>query len=377
MKSNRIYFQHLDIIRFIAAISVVFAHGFEAWSDYYIKFRQTPEYYNELFNSNFKYVARFISNLGIGVEIFFFISGFLITYILIAEKKRNGKISIFKFFIRRGLRIWPLYFLLLTLGPFLTYWMDKPSIEYAPHIFFYSNFYFIKIQSWPYPFAHFWSIALEEQFYLVWPFIISFFKIKNLHYIFGGLILFSVFFRYWVFTNNFLSWNLYLNTLSRMDTLIIGSWVALLYSKYNFVLNIPNYILITLGVILIIYLSIEPYALWETLSKALFKKYIYISLYGTIIIALITKPKIKKPNKIYNFFSYLGKISYGIYMFHNIIIIIVIKKILINNQIYSWTIYWIVYIFMTLILAIISFEFFEKQFLKFKDRFTIIKTRKF
>ena len=124
-QNGRIYFHNLDVVRFIAAIAVVFGHGFEAWSDYYVKFRQTPEFYSDLFSGNFLYVSRFFSNMGIGVEVFFFISGFLITYILLAEKEKFGKISIPKFFVRRSLRIWPLYYLLIVLSPVIVSWMDK------------------------------------------------------------------------------------------------------------------------------------------------------------------------------------------------------------------------------------------------------------
>jgi peptidoglycan/LPS O-acetylase OafA/YrhL len=85
MSNERIYFHNLDIIRFIAAFAVVLGHGFGAWSDYYVKFRQTPEFCTDLFSGSFLYVSQFFTNLGIGVEIFFFISGFLITYILLVE----------------------------------------------------------------------------------------------------------------------------------------------------------------------------------------------------------------------------------------------------------------------------------------------------
>ena len=120
MNNDRVHFHNLDIIRFVAAFAVVLGHGFEAWSDYYVKFRQTPEFYTDLFSGDFLYVAQFFQNLGIGVEIFFFISGFLITYILLVEKEKLGRISIPKFLMRRSLRIWPLYFLLLAIGPILT-----------------------------------------------------------------------------------------------------------------------------------------------------------------------------------------------------------------------------------------------------------------
>ena len=377
MSNERIYFHNLDIIRFVAAFAVVLGHGFEAWTDYYVKFRHTPEFFNDLFSGNFLYVSQFFTNLGIGVEIFFFISGFLITYILLVEKEKFGKISIPKFFMRRSLRIWPLYFFLLALGPFLTHWMERGSPNYLSHIFFYSNFEIINSQTWSYPFAHFWSIALEEQFYFIWPFVIAFTPKKFLKFLFGAIILGSIYYRYWIFNTDPTSWNMYLNTLSRMDTIVIGGIIALTYHTKKFSFKVPKTILWIIGLVLIILLSIVPYAEWLTIWTSLFKKYIYLSLFGTLILAIILKPKPAKISKLNKVFTYLGKISFGIYMYHNILLLIVIKKILLNNTIESWTVFWIVYPACAILLSIISFELLEKRFLKLKERFAVVKTRKF
>jgi len=255
--------------------------------------------------------------------------------------------------------------------------MEKGPPDYWSHILFYSNFEIIQSENWAYPFAHFWSIALEEQFYIVWLFVISLIPLKWLKHFFIFLIITSLVYRFWIFNTNPTSWNMYLNTLSRMDTIVFGGLIALFYFKKNFVLKIPNYLLWILGVGLIILLSITSYAEWLSIWTSLFKKYIYLALFGTIIIALITKPKSKKVSKANKIFSYLGKISYGIYMYHNIVLLIVIKKILLNNRIESWTIFWIVYPLMAILLAIISFELYEKWFLKLKEKFSVVKTRKF
>lgn len=375
--NERVYFKNLDIVRFFAAFAVVLAHGFEAWKLFYIEFIQTPEYTAKLFSGNFVYLDRFFSNLGIGVEVFFFISGFLITYILLVEKKRFGKISIWRFFTRRSLRIWPLYFLLLLLGPMLTTWMKLGQPDYLSLYLFYSNFQVIQTETWEYPFAHYWSLAIEEQFYVVWPFIISFIKNLRLRMIFILLILTSVLFRMYIFSSNeFPYFQLYLNTLARMDTLIIGAYLAYVYHKKPFVINLPKGLSTALLLCLLASFFFVQYNSWGTMISAIFKKYIYLSIIGILILHYISHPKFHHSNLLKRILTYLGKISYGIYMYHNILVIIVIKAILLNNRIESWTIFGIVYVLATLLMAIISFHLFEKWFLVLKQRFATVKTRK-
>jgi len=159
-ESKKIYFQHLDVIRFIAAFMVVILHSHEAWSIWFWKDGSPIE-------ASVPFIDKLLKNLGFGVDIFFLISGFLITYILLEEKKRTNKINIFKFMMRRSLRIWPLYFLIIAIAPFLVSWLGKPSPEYWYNIFFINNFRTIETTWWVYPFPHFWSICIEEHFYLV------------------------------------------------------------------------------------------------------------------------------------------------------------------------------------------------------------------
>jgi peptidoglycan/LPS O-acetylase OafA/YrhL len=373
-----IYFQNLDIIRFFAAIGVVLAHGFEAWKDYFVRFRFSEEKTNEIFSGSFEYFDRFFLNLGIGVELFFFISGFLITYILLIEKERFGRISIWRFIVRRSLRIWPLYFLLLAFGPVFTNWMHYGNPDYLSLLFFYANFEVISSLSWQYPFSHYWSIALEEQFYIFWPPILAFVKKIKLPYVLLGLILLSVFSRiYYFMEREEIYLNLYLNTLCRMDTLLIGGLIAYYYQKKPFQFAIPKPLNILLVIGLLGSFFLFPYNEWLTLSSAIFKKYIYLAVFAVILLDYLFNPRYAKTSTLKGGLQYLGKISYGIYMYHNILVIIVIKEILLNNTIYNPFLYALIYIGAVLVAAIISFELYEKWFLRLKNRFARVETRKF
>ena len=377
-ETNRIYFKNLDVVRFVAAISVVFAHGFDAWKDYFVRFRYNVEDLNAFFGPKFEYFDRFFNNLGIGVEIFFFISGFLITYILLVEKEKHGKISFWKFFVRRSLRIWPLYFLLVALGPFITSWMKYGDPDYWSLTFFYANFEVIHSMQWQFPFAHYLSIALEEQYYLVWPPIMALVKRVRLPYIMIALIAVSIASRiYFYYESDKQYLNLYLNTLCRMDTLLIGGLIAFAYFKKPFQFALPVGLSSALLLGLLASFAVIDYNDWSNLWLVIFKKYLYLAAFGAITLDYLFNPKYGKSNRLKRPFLYLGKISYGIYMFHNIMVIIVIKEILLNNNLYSPIVFALAYIGAVILISIISFELYEKWFLRLKERFAVVQTRKF
>lgn len=120
-----------------------------------------------------------LDNGAIGVDIFFVLSGFLITGILLRERNDIGtireKVLVFRnFYIRRALRIFPIYYLLIFVILF-TYQYAGATFsqpEFLASISYTTNFYFFKTQHWGDLTVHFWSLAVEEQFYLIWPFLI-------------------------------------------------------------------------------------------------------------------------------------------------------------------------------------------------------------
>jgi peptidoglycan/LPS O-acetylase OafA/YrhL len=364
MSSRTSYFANIDSIRFIAAIGVVFAHGFGPLKVYFLH-----EHWF-LKQSYFPYIDRFFNNLGIGVEIFFFISGFLITYLLLKEKQRFGKISIWKFIIRRTLRIWPLYFLLVLIGPFLVNWLEFQHPNYLPVIFFYSNYDIIHVREWQYPFAHYWSLAIEEQFYFIWPFILQVFGFVSLKTVMIFLIFISLFSRGYLFYYSDAKWlDLYLNTLCRMDTIIIGALLAYSYFKTSFSIILPKSLRFLLIIGSISSLFFYSYVEWLTIWEAVFLKYIYLLVFGVLIMHYICNEPVKQ-GRLFKLLSYLGKISFGIYIFHNIFLQIALHKIILNNEINSALAYIAIYLGGIIIIAVVSYEFYEKPFLRLKKRFS-------
>lgn len=145
-KENKsIHLPGLNGLRAIAALSVMWSHVFQyTFGNWGIKGCALPV-------------------VADGVTLFFVISGFLITYLLLNEQKESNRVSIPKFYIRRILRIWPIYYLYLVIALTVTSTWNDPCIWY--YIFFGANIPFVlSIGIWP--IVHYWSIGVEEQFYM-------------------------------------------------------------------------------------------------------------------------------------------------------------------------------------------------------------------
>jgi peptidoglycan/LPS O-acetylase OafA/YrhL len=162
-----VFFENMDSLRAIAALAVIFYH-MSLW----FKF---PE---EIIYTYLKQLLTFGRVGGsLGVTFFFVLSGFLITYLLFLERENNGKVDIPKFYMRRVLRIWPLYLFTIFVGFVIYPFTEKLSgVNYNEtgslvlYLIFGANFdpiYFVGSRN---PILGVqWSVAIEEQFYLIWP----------------------------------------------------------------------------------------------------------------------------------------------------------------------------------------------------------------
>lgn len=365
MVKYKIHFNNLNGLRFFAALMVIICHIEQNKKAFLL-----PN------------LRSFLKHLGVlGVDLFFVLSGFLITILLLKEKEIYGKIDYKKFYLRRILRIWPLYYFVVILSllvlpniPFLcdgclhffgTNELLKVIVLFVlmlPNVLI-----FIKII----PFAaQTWSIGTEEQFYVVWPFIIN--NFRNLKRVFLGCII-----GYWIIysciTLNIFDkvpyFELFRNyyNLLKVDVLSIGALGALLMYEKDKVINIINNLFVfcfSFGLLFLFYILItNPYEVFRV---------IYAILFMVIILNLVGNKKIETifENKILN---YLGQISYGIYMYHNIFIFIVLKMV-VNNfkqfQILENIIVYIGSIVATIIVSHISYQYFEKPILRYKAKFS-------
>jgi peptidoglycan/LPS O-acetylase OafA/YrhL len=350
---TNVYLPGLNGLRAIAALSVVVSHITIALPDFGLEKI-----------GDWGFAAH-------GVTLFFTISGFLITYLLLLEKKKQ-KINIKKFYARRILRIWPLYYsyLLITIVCLIAYsQFNTKSILY--YIFFCANMPFVFGGSL-FLIAHLWSIGVEEQFYLLWPVFVKFTekKLLLLTFLIATFLIALKFYARYVLMNELFKTFLDVN---RFECMLIGAIGAILFSTQNKLFRT-----------IIIHISLQISA-WVLLILIALGKINTPGPSENVLMSLITliliMGQICSKNKIFNldneFFDFLGKISYGLYVIHPLIIFLLSKafiKLNINISFMGIIIYLTV-IFSTIFFAHISYKYFERPFLKLKGRFTIIKSQ--
>jgi peptidoglycan/LPS O-acetylase OafA/YrhL len=371
---TRIFFPNLDGLRFIAFISVFFHHTI------------LPEYFDKTMSSGvYKFIFAQKINGALGVNLFFVLSGFLITYLLINEKEKFSKIHILNFYTRRVLRIWPLYFLIVIIGffifPIVKKMMGASVHETATlpfYILFISNFQIIQ-KGFPdsVMLGVLWSVGIEEQYYIIWPLLLSFISKKYLPKILLLLIACTLVFRY-MHSANYLV--VYLNTFSVLSDMMIGGLAAYLifYSQgfKNFISRLSKKAIISIyivGATLIIF----NYKIFTTGISITFERLAYSLFFAFIILeqnfAEHSFYKISN-NK---FLSKWGAYTYGLYCLHFPAIIIshiFSENILkLHNQLALMAIDYRLGIGLAMLMAYLSYKFYETPFLKLKNRFAYFK----
>ncbi len=387
MNERKLYFPNLNSVRAIAAFMVIIFHIELIKSEFGIK--------------NFLGYTHMGGDLG--VILFFVLSGFLITYLLLEEEKLTNKISLKNFYIRRVLRIWPLYFFIviscLFILPYILF-IYEPAYHANPiiqsrfklvplYFFFLGN-----VITGLYSHVNFarptWSVSVEEQFYLFWPFLLKFSKNKV-------KVIRNVFLFYWVIrilvilvnTNLFMSYFPNLNFLNHLkiiwsytpiDVLSVGSFTGYLFFNKKRILNIiyNKYLQITVFILLpfLIYILRFPFIIKIGNFEGIeLNNLIYSILFAILIVNLAGNPKviINLENRIMN---YLGKISYGLYLYHWVIVVFminVLKRTNLDNHsmVYNLILYSLC-ISTTITVSHISYFVFENKFLSLKHKFSAI-----
>lgn len=308
-----------------------------------------------------------------GVTMFFVLSGFLITYLLLKEFDKNQDIKIKAFYMRRILRIWPLYFLFLFAVVVVYFFLDL-NFDYKLiyYILFTANIPFVNQEAFA-GMDHLWSIAVEEQFYLFWPFLFIFLlKKRFITYLVGIIVILSLFrIGLWYFMP-FSKIALY-SVVNRFDCMFFGALGAFMLFKNNRIIDLLNSKFNQLLVWGILFLMvINNFWFLNSIIEIFVVEYVTLS----IIIG-----QIKKKNRIVNLeiqpFIYLGKISFGIYVYHPLIILVFSHFCKYQNQ-FNETYYGLFILLLivtcTILISHISYYYFETKFLKMKHKFSIIKS---
>ena len=306
----------------------------------------------------------------LGVNVFFVISGFLITTLLLKEEQNAQTISLKNFYLRRVFRIFPVYYIMLLVyaGLQLLGLIHLNPNSWIRSILFLNDFGPLEGRDWPT--YHTWSLSIEEQFYLFWPFLFKAFKpLRN--YI--ALCIICVIPAFRIYSEFGHSNVVHVFSLFyRVDAIMWGCFLALNYDGFFSVLSRINkrFRLIQLLPFIIIYINmVLPYINFKYSS---YVYHFYIAPLGgptgtltSICICLIVIYSIKIQNIWFSVlnsgvFNYIGKLSYSIYLWQQIIFVSAVTGCL-SKFPYN--------VVLILIVAAFSYHFIEKPFLSLKKRF--------
>ncbi len=298
-----------------------------------------------------------------GVRIFFTLSGFLITSLLLKEKKKNGSINFKNFFARRFIRLLPP---LLLFYATIAVFMHTGDIQVTWIGFVYSVFYlynFVHHAHYTVELGHTWSLGVEEQFYVIWPFLINIFKHVKAFSILTLLFLGFCIVAYFTFPGLELTQHYHTSRwfIPAAAPIFVGSYFAILNhgGKEKWLRFFKHKYLVTLiAFLLFVYplysfeslLNISP--IIQSIGVSLFLMWILYHQESLFVRVLNNKPM-----------QYIGRISYGIYVYQGFFLRtgpggnLAVQHYPLN-------------LVLVFVIAILSFELYEKPIMKLKKRFT-------
>ena len=375
---KKIHFAGLDGLRFISIFFVVLHHLF-TFKNYY---------------GFYQFDIPRIGLIGYyGIQFFFAGSGFLITYLLLAEYNRNGKISLKHFYIRRILRIWPAYYVLIFLALIVSLklpFFRIPGLtdDYLTGNYRMGNFLFFSFlphiasaYSPTAPYVHqTYTIGIEEQFYFLWG-MLFFFAAKYAKWIFCVILIcvpilnfFHDMFYDFTLKGNVYTFKQYCFKLityikyCRFSTFAIGSLFAYAFFLEKKWISIFKSVTAQIVVYSILIISII-----FDISIPYFRDE-YIAFVMLCVFSIATFKNESLINYDAKWLSFLGKISYGIYLFHIFAIVIAIK---ICTELFHFdiTTIWqmiiltITAVILSIFLGWLSYYSVEKFFLRIKKKY--------
>lgn len=302
-----------------------------------------------------------------GVWLFFVISGFLITRILLECRDAGGRVGVNlrRFYARRFLRIFPLYYgVLLVIAAF-----GLPGIRdhIVGFLTYTSNFQFIAQGHWPETAGHFWTLAVEEQFYLVWPLVILTVPRRALLGLVVALALAAPLWRAWAAVNDWSYFATYLPPIAALDTLGLGSILALGVGWYPE--RVPSWAAwcgaagggaLAFAAVAAV-AGFDPDGIALDLSITLLAGWLVYNAYVGVSGA---------PGRVLSFkpFVYLGAISYGIYVFHGFAAYF-FSHLGLHAANTNRVVFFLVMTSATIVIAALSWRFFERPVNALKRHF--------
>lgn len=365
--AKRFYCPELDALRFFAFFGVFLFHAAP---------RSTQFYDSLLIPHPISALLVYAVGAGsYGVDLFFALSAYLITSLLLRERTLTGDLDLVSFYARRILRIWPLYLsfvLLATLLPFLTHGPKLPGT--------YILGYGLLAGNWVYAFCGLpvsvaiplWTVSIEEQFYLTWPLVFRKSSIRKMVVMAMGMLLATNGCRILLAAARTQPRIMEYSTVTRLDPIILGILIALFSHRLPRLTRSGRIACLSLGIGTWICASAyclgsEPVQPWRLVIGLPF-----VALASAAILLAVRgsgHPFLK--NKL---LVYLGKISYGLYVIH-MLALSGAERLVPRSTPSTILMQSAIGLLLTILLAMASYRWLEKYFLELKERFSYVHSR--
>ncbi|HEY0563166.1 MAG TPA: acyltransferase [Methylophilus sp.] len=372
-KNANYHFLALDGVRGLAILWVLIFHA-----------TMTMDHHALLIQSIF-----FITHIGhLGVDIFFVLSGFLITGILLDSKHKSSWHFFGAFYYRRSLRIFPLYFavilMLLIIPQFVVMLQTNEYFRYVDKqwwFWFYGANIVLEYYGFTNPIlefgwlvlTHFWSLAVEEHFYLFWPFLVYFLPTKKLVLTSLSLLMLSVFVRSGLVDISYPWLAAVLATPKYLGGLVIGSLGAICLRNFHSTTIIYKIARNSFCITLVMFFISLTWLNIELVEVFVIHMLVSLATMSVILMA-VTKPEnITAKTLEFGGLRFFGKYSYGIYVYHGLAIPLFRGfdySNLPGGQMVGAMSYILLFCLIPILMSVLSYKYFEYPILKLKAKFS-------
>lgn len=374
-QGRRFYRPELDTLRFFAFLGVFVFHVVPNDPSIYLTRHLLPPAVVPVICA--------ISGAGaFGVDLFFALSAYLITTLLIREEEVRGHLDVKAFYVRRILRIWPLYFFFIAVAALVPLWNHTQHLGWpyvAGFLLLAGNWVFIW-KGLPHSIASpLWSISIEEQFYLFWPLALRRMSRRQLIYAVIALLVLANVVRVCLVFSHVLGGTIEYDTFTRMDAIALGILVAYALGSEAPSISLLGRIALavcSLSLWCVIAGSTQLNAQTEVapvLGTLLGRPLVALAAAG-LLIAVIGAPAAGAKILTNPVLTYLGRISYGLYVYHAAGLMIA-GELFHAGSMKGFAAFALSGMALTVIFSTISYRWLETPFLKLKERFAVVRSR--
>jgi peptidoglycan/LPS O-acetylase OafA/YrhL len=357
---SRLYIPQLDGLRFFAFLGVFVEHATNVVAE--LPTGRVRWHHAEWWGRSSLLAG------GFGVDLFFVLSSYLITSLLVREADTRGRVNVPAFWMRRVLRIWPLYFGFLfvfaLLGGLTARMLGAFSV-------FAGNW---AMAAWGEPVGlagPLWSVSVEEQFYLTWPLVLAVLPRRLLRLVCVAMVVAAVATRYALFANGASLMAVWLNTFWHLDAIGVGALIALgprvqLAPAVRGAIGAASALALIACAGVVWFELLQPSTVYIRADRAVAATLAFlgaaVACGGLLLTVLAGSAWLSRPGLVY-----LGRISYGLYVFHTTTI----------GLVAAWWWPWRLpaALALTVAVAAVSYRCFELPFLRLKARFTYVRSR--